>query len=80
METIDVTARFDNQGRIKPINFTWNGTTYRVESTGRTWTANDGVHILVMVPGNRTFHLVFSPDQGVWRLIRRDDTPTITVA
>jgi hypothetical protein len=80
METIDVTARFDARGQIRPIKFIWNGTTYQVESTGRTWTAKDGVHILVMVPDNRTFHLLFSPNQGIWRLIRRDDTPTITVA
>ena len=77
METIEVTARFDQQGRITPLNFVWQGRAYRVEGTGRRWEAKDGLHILVMVPGNRAFHLVFDCINGIWKLIRSSEIPTV---
>lgn len=77
METIEVTALFDIQGNITPLSFIWQGRAYRVESTGRRWEAKDGLHILVMVPGNRAHHLVFNPKDCLWKLVRGTEIPTV---
>ena len=77
METIEVTARFDPQGHIIPLNFVWQGRSYRVEGTGRRWEAKDGLHMLVMVPGNRAFHLIFNCQTGIWKLVRNSEVPTV---
>jgi len=77
METIEVTARFDPQGHITPLTFVWQGRSYRVEGTGRRWNAKDGLHILVMVTGNRAFHLIFDCGTGVWKLVRGSEHPTV---
>jgi hypothetical protein len=68
MEAIDVTARFDSQGNISPLSFTWQGQTYPVGSTGRRWEDAEGKHVLVMVPGEKVFELVFIPSVGRWYL------------
>jgi hypothetical protein len=68
MDPIEVTAHFDTEGNIRPLEFTWNGQTYPIESTGRNWDDLDGRHILVMIPGGRVFELNFSPNSSVWSL------------
>jgi hypothetical protein len=68
MEPIEVTARFNLTGRIDPIDFTWKGHHYRIESTGRRWDAPDGQHILVMSYGDRVYELLFSPSDRRWFL------------
>jgi hypothetical protein len=80
METIEVTARFDIQGRITPLNFVWQRRAYRVESTGRRWEAKDGLHILVMVSGNRAHHLIFDYGKRIWKLVRSSEIPTVPQA
>ena len=77
MEAIEVTAHFDTQGRITPLTFVWRGRSYRVEGTGRRWNAKDGLHILVMVTGNRAFHLIFENDKSTWKLVRSSEQPTV---
>ena len=77
METVEVTATFDTEGKITPLNFIWGGRAYKVESIGRRWQAKDGLHVLVMVSGNQDFHLIFSPTEVVWRLLRGVDLPTM---
>jgi hypothetical protein len=68
MEPVEVTARFTQSGQVSPLSFTWNGTHYPVESTGRRWADDDGLHILVMVPQGRVFELLFKPVIGEWHL------------
>jgi hypothetical protein len=70
MELIQVTARFDLDGKITPIEFTWNGRQYTLDSIGRRWQDEKGVHILVMIPGGRVFELLFVPAEGCWYLAR----------
>lgn len=70
MEPLEVTAKFDEDGKITPLRFTWKGKDYLVETTGRHWEDSDGVHILVMVPGERIFELVFDAAQVRWFLDR----------
>ena len=77
MELIEVTAHFDTEGRITPITFVWKGRSYRVEGTGRRWEAKDGLHILVMVAGNRAYHLIFDCGTGVWKMVRSSEQPTV---
>jgi hypothetical protein len=66
METIEVTARFDELGRVTPLHFTWKGTVQRVEATGRQWTDTGGQHILVMVTNGRIYELTFISGDGRW--------------
>jgi hypothetical protein len=66
LEAIEVTARFERDGKVIPLRFTWKGREYSVEGTGRSWHAEDGLHILVMAAGERVFELVFVPAQGRW--------------
>ena len=68
MDVIEVVARFSKDGKIYPQSFSWQGSDYPVESTGRRWQDQDGLHILVMVPGERVLELVYQADQGLWYL------------
>jgi hypothetical protein len=68
MDPIEVTARFDPQGQITPLRFTWKGHGYLVESTGRRWIGADGQHILVMTGNANMFELVFAPAESRWYL------------
>jgi hypothetical protein len=77
MDAIEVTVRFDSQGKIIPLSFIWEMQTYRVDSIGRPWSGEDGNHILVLTPGNRAHHLLFMPEKGVWYRIRGGDVPTV---
>jgi hypothetical protein len=70
MEPVEVTARFDEQGIITPLRFTWKEGIYRVESTGRRWLDDAGQHILVMVSGGRIYELNFKRDEGRWYIGR----------
>jgi hypothetical protein len=66
MESIEVTARFDEQGIITPLHFTWKEGIYRVESTGRRWLDEAGQHILVMISSGRIYELIFKSGEGRW--------------
>ena len=66
MEPIEVTARFDEQGTITPLHFTWKGSLQRVESTGRRWEDEAGQHILVMVTSGRIYMLTYLSAEGRW--------------
>ena len=68
MDPIEATARFDPQGQITPLRFTWKGRSYLVESTGRRWMAADGLHILIMAGSGDMFELVFAPNESRWYL------------
>lgn len=70
MEPVEVTAQFDTQGKFTPLRFTWQGRSYPVESTGRSWEDSDGQHILVMVASGKIFELLFAPAEGRWYLGR----------
>jgi len=66
MDSIEVTARFDEQGIITPLHFTWKEGIYRVESTGRRWLDEAGQHILVMISSGRIYELIFKRGEGRW--------------
>ncbi len=78
MEPIEVTARFDAQGQITPLRFTWKGRSYLVESTGRRWTDPAGQHLLIMVVSGAMFELLYTPGESRWYL--EEAAPTRTAA
>lgn len=65
-----MTVSFDLQGNITPHSFTWQQLDYQVSSVGRRWNDETGQHILVMVPGDRIFELLYEPLSGLWYLRR----------
>ena len=68
MELIEVVARFDLQGKITPLRFTWQGQKYAVAATGRRWQDEAGLHILVMAPGEHVYELVYVAGEARWYL------------
>lgn len=70
MEAIEVTAHFNQNGKATPLRFTWKGSTYLIESTGRQWQDEQGQHFMVMVVGERLFELLFVCDTHCWYLLR----------
>jgi hypothetical protein len=72
MESIEVIARFDQEGIASPLSFTWQGKNFPINSIGRRWEDAEGQHILVMVmvPAERVYELVFIPSVGRWYLGR----------
>jgi hypothetical protein len=66
MEAIEVTAHFDQQGNITPLHFSWAGSAYRIESTGRHWQDVEGWHSLVMVGGDKMYELIFHRNESRW--------------
>jgi hypothetical protein len=70
MEAVEVTARFDPQGEITPLNFIRDQKTIPVTGVGRRWNDSQGVHILVMVPGEQIFEMLFANAQNRWYVSR----------
>jgi hypothetical protein len=68
MEPLEVTARFDVDGNVTPLSFTWKSSKYTVESTGRHWRDESGMHILIMAMGERVFELLFIPENTFWKI------------
>lgn len=66
MDPIEVTVRFDEQGEITPLHFSWKGSVHRVESIGRRWKDAQGQHILVMATDGRIYQLTFISGEGRW--------------
>jgi hypothetical protein len=66
MEPIEVTVRFDEQGCLTPLNFTWKGSVHQVEATGRRWVDTNGQHILAMVAQGRIYELIYKSSEGRW--------------
>ncbi len=70
MEPIEVTANFNGQGVITPLHFTWKGSRFRVESTGRRWQDDHGQHMLVMVASGQIYELTFKTHEARWYIGR----------
>ena len=66
LEVIEVTVRFDEYGTLTPLHFTWKGSVYQVESTGRRWQDQTGQHILVMVASGHIYELTFKSGEERW--------------
>ncbi len=69
-QPVDVTARFEPDGRITPL-YLHRGAERLPLSPGRRWSNEGGEHILVMLPDNRVEHLLFSPETRRWYRLPR---------
>jgi hypothetical protein len=76
MEPVEVTARFDLDGKIQPLDFSWRQKSYKVAAVGRSWEDEAGRHVLVMTPGDRIFELIFTPVENRWYLRRPEGDRT----
>lgn len=70
MEQIEVTARFEKNGKVVPLYLVWKGHRYTVDNMGRQWQAADGLHTLVMTPTGRMLELLFVTSESQWYLIK----------
>jgi hypothetical protein len=69
-EVIDVEARFDSSGSIRPLAFIWHGQRYPVTDQGRQWEQADEFHVLVRSGDDQVFELAYLRQLGAWRLRR----------
>ena len=69
-----VEARFDEEGRVTPTAFHWQGREVRTSDVGRRWTEPHGPHqirhYLVMTPGQDTFELCLDMGTLRWKITR----------
>ena len=68
MDEVEVTARYDENGKPFPTLFVWKGQSYRVDSVGRRWEDEAGQHLLALVPGGQVYELLLSPAGRHWYL------------
>jgi hypothetical protein len=68
MESVEVTARFEKDGKVVPLYLVWQGHRYTIDNTGRQWQTPDGWHILTMTASGRMFELVFIAVENRWLL------------
>jgi hypothetical protein len=66
LETVEVSARWDQNSKFEPIQFNWQGKLYQIESTGRDWEDDSGYHVLCMVFGGNIFELIFHLQPAGW--------------
>lgn len=76
MEPIEVTTRYNHHGEIIPPSFIWRGREYKVISVGRVWQDEAGHHILVMVPDEKVYELIYSSKELRWYLGNFNHQPT----
>lgn len=69
-EALQVEARVDAEGPPQPLAFRWRGERLLIHSVGRTWQTDAEHHYLVMVPGDQVYELAYSPEHGIWRVVR----------
>lgn len=69
-----VEARFDEEGRVTPIAFRWQGRDVYISDVGRRWTEPRGphqlLHYLVMTPSQDTFELCLDTGTLQWKITR----------
>ena len=66
---IEVRARRDKEGNLVPLDCILGDKKYQVLGIGRRWQAEDGVHIMVMFPGDRAVELLHRTD-GTWMFLK----------
>ncbi len=73
---VSVEARFEPDGSITPLAFTWQGRRVAIATVGRRWTADDGTRrFLVMSPLDEVFELSFDPTASAWKVVRTWERP-----
>lgn len=70
MEKIEITTRFNREGKLIPLEFILGDDQIRVLNIGRQWETEGGKHILVMDHQENTYHLFFDLTDLSWYIIR----------
>jgi hypothetical protein len=65
MESIEVTAVFDGRGGVTPLSISRVGRKTPVDC-GRSWQDEQGLHVLVMAPGEQVLELLFVAAELRW--------------
>lgn len=68
-QPIQVTAHWEAAGWFSPRQFVWQGRVYSVESTGRQWEDEEGLHVLCMLSGGTVYELIFRLRPAGWWLL-----------
>lgn len=74
-ELIEVTAKYLPDGQLQPMQFIWKQQLYQIESTGRRWQEEEGLHLLVMIPGGQVFELLYETQEKCWYLLKSPPLP-----
>lgn len=72
MDNVEVTTRYDRDGKVIPLQVSWQGQVHGIESVGRQWVDEQGQHILIMLADGRVVELLFDRLTDKWYLIPRD--------
>ncbi|HEY3343434.1 MAG TPA: hypothetical protein VGJ97_00810 [Anaerolineaceae bacterium] len=75
MQAIEVTARWGADGEVTPVQFRLEGSPIQVETIGRRWQDERGLHVLVKAQGGQTYELAFSPVALKWFLSFQGASP-----
>ncbi|MDD5370470.1 MAG: hypothetical protein PHQ40_15410 [Anaerolineaceae bacterium] len=67
MQPLEVTVRWETDGWVTPLEFRLGEVRYPIDSTGRSWRDEAGLHVLAMA-GERAFELIFNPVDLTWSL------------
>lgn len=65
-EKVEVNARWKKSGGFTPEKVFWQGQTYLVDSTGRSWEDEEGLHLYCMVSGGQVMELKFQLNPAGW--------------
>lgn len=68
MFPIGVECTFSSNGTVRVRRVEMGGK-WQVVEQGRQWVDENGRHVLVMLPGNLTREIVFSPRTLTWQLL-----------
>jgi hypothetical protein len=79
MQPIEVRVRMEPDGAFTPVYFVWERRTYQVAEISGRWQAEDGQHILVIIPEYRgAFELLYKPEEGHWYVAKGHDQARAT--
>lgn len=63
---VKVQARWLLAGGFEPERVSWDGETFVVASSGRSWEDEDGLHLVCMILPNRVVELIFHLHPAGW--------------
>ncbi len=75
LQPVEVTARWEPAEGFLPSKIIYAGDVYLIESTGRRWEDEHGLHILCMIAGGQVFELIFRLQPAGW-FLRTPAAPT----
>jgi len=72
-EPTEVEVRFDVEGHMTVLRFTWKRRRWPVVSEGRRRTTPEGFRVLVMTTHERVYELDYNATNGQWHIVRASE-------